>query len=248
MDDERLKEYYARRSAHYERIYALPERQADLARLRALVPPFFAGRDVLELACGTGYWTALIAPLARSVFATDAGSEVLALARSKSYPEGRVRFGVADAFSLSELPASSRVRPGAGARASTGASPQAPEVRSPAPEASFNAAFAGFWWSHIAKGRIAPFLDGLHARLAPGSRVVFIDNRFVAGSSTPVTRRDGEGNLYQRRRLDDGTEHEVLKNFPSAEELRAAVGGRGRELEVTELTYYWCLSYLARLP
>ncbi len=248
MDDERLKEYYARRSAHYERIYALPERQDDLARLRALVPPLFAGRDVLELACGTGYWTALIAPLARSVLATDVGDEVLALARTKPYPEGRVRFAVADAFSLSGLPASSRVLPGAGARASTGASPRAPEDRYHAPEASFNAAFAGFWWSHIPKGRIAPFLDGLHARLAPGSRVVVIDNRFVAGSSTPVVRTDGDGNLYQRRRLDDGTEHEVIKNFPSAEELRAAVAGRGHEVEVTELTYYWCLSYLTGLP
>jgi SAM-dependent methyltransferase len=37
--------------------------------------------DVLELACGTGHWTPLLARRARSVTAVDAASEVLTLAR-----------------------------------------------------------------------------------------------------------------------------------------------------------------------
>jgi SAM-dependent methyltransferase len=39
--------------------------------------------DVLELACGTGHWTPLLAARARSVTAVDAAPEVLALARRR---------------------------------------------------------------------------------------------------------------------------------------------------------------------
>jgi SAM-dependent methyltransferase len=40
--------------------------------------------DVLELACGTGHWTPLLAVRARSVTAVDAAPEVLALARQRA--------------------------------------------------------------------------------------------------------------------------------------------------------------------
>ena len=39
-----------------------------------------------------------------------------------------------------------------------------------------------------------------------------------------------------------------MKNFPTAEELRASVAGIATSVEVTELTYYWCLSYRVAEP
>lgn len=51
-----LHTYCARRAAEYERVYDKPERQADLAAMRRWLPPHFAGRRVLEVACGTGWW------------------------------------------------------------------------------------------------------------------------------------------------------------------------------------------------
>src|SRR5712692_10327984 len=59
-----MREYYARRAVEYERVYAKPERQDDLARLRRLLQADLAGHDVLEIACGTGYWTTAIAETA----------------------------------------------------------------------------------------------------------------------------------------------------------------------------------------
>src|SRR5687767_7217832 len=99
IDD--LKEYYARRAAVYEKIYEIPERQDDLAALRRMLKELLAGHDVLEVACGTGYWTLPISSTARSILATDVNEEVLELARAKPYPEGRVRFLLADAYTLS---------------------------------------------------------------------------------------------------------------------------------------------------
>lgn len=214
-----LLEYYARRVGEYDAVYAKPERQADLGRLRAAVAAELAGHDVLELACGTGYWTAVLAVAARSVEATDASERVLAAARRRPLPPGaaaRVTFAPADAW---DPPARAR-------------------------EAS--AVFAGFWLSHVPRQRLPEFFDRLAARLRLGTRLVFVDNRFVPGSSTPIARRDAAGNTYQRRRLADGGEHEILKNFPSPADLVAAAGGAMEEPRVMELDYYWLLSGLTR--
>lgn len=54
---DKLAAYYAQRAAEYERIFAKPERQADLAALKARVRKMFTNRKVLELACGTGFQT-----------------------------------------------------------------------------------------------------------------------------------------------------------------------------------------------
>jgi demethylmenaquinone methyltransferase/2-methoxy-6-polyprenyl-1,4-benzoquinol methylase len=70
-----------------------------------------------------------------------------------------------------------------------------------------------------------------------------LDNSFVQTSSTPISRRDGEGNTYQQRTLDDGSTHEVLKNFPTREQAIAALGPRARDPRRTEFTHYWLLDY-----
>ena len=207
---ETLETYYAKRAAEYEKIFEKPERQADLARMRADIPALFAGERVLEIACGTGYWTPLIAAKAESVLATDYNEETLAIARSKRYQKSNVRFERADAYAL------------------------------PAWPQKFSACYAGFWWSHVPVRKLEGFLKGLHERLQPGARVVFMDNRYVEGSSTPLSRTDGDGNTYQSRKLADGSRHEVLKNFPSAADLQARLG---RGLALTEYEYYWLASY-----
>ncbi len=45
---------------------------------------------VLELACGTGYWTQHYADEAESVLATDINPEMLALAEAKGLPADKV--------------------------------------------------------------------------------------------------------------------------------------------------------------
>ena len=67
-----MQRYYAARAPEYDRIYQKPERQLDLAALRLWLPPLFAGTYLLEIACGTGYWTQFIAPATATVLAIDA--------------------------------------------------------------------------------------------------------------------------------------------------------------------------------
>ena len=213
MASAELVEYYRRRAGEYEAIYAKPERQADLAVLRQVVPQRLAGRKVLEIACGTGYWTTLVAPLAASMVATDMADEPMAIARAKTYPPGRVRFEKADAYDLSEA------------------------------LGRFDGALAMFWWSHIPLKRIGKFLASLHRRLEPGARVILFDNLYIDGSSTPIAERDTEGNSYQLRPLADGSQNRVLKNFPTESELRTALQPHAARFSYRALEYYWLVEY-----
>lgn len=211
--DPAMKAYYAARAREYERMYAKPERQADLRRLETLIPAHFVGRSVLEIACGTGYWTRHIARTASRVLATDLTEQTLEVARIKDLPEGNVHYALADAYSL------------------------------PTDQQPFEGAYAGFWWSHLRPAECRNFLASLRPCLTPGAVVVLMDNLFVPGSSTPISRRDAEGNSWQSRKLDDGSTHEVLKNFPSADQLRAQVEGFGINCRYTALEYYWLFSF-----
>ena len=211
--DPAMTQYYAARAGEYERVYAKPERQADLRRLEAMIPACLRGRKVLEVACGTGYWTQHIAPAAGFVLATDLAGETLEVARGKGLPEDKVRFAIADAFAL------------------------------PVADGPFDGAFAGCWWSHLRYGEVRPFLESLRRCLSPGATVVLMDNTFVEGSSTPVARTDAEGNTWQQRRLDNGDTHDVLKNFPAQADLERAVAGFGTNFRHTSLTHYWLFAF-----
>ena len=208
-----LESYYAQRAREYERIYEKAERQEELAWLRGRIPGLYAGRRVLEIACGTGYWTQHIARTAAHVVACDINEPVLEIAREKPIAKGRAEFHRCDALTLAGVPA------------------------------GCDAAFAGFWWSHVPRGRIGEFLDSLHARLEPGAVVALLDNRYVEGSSTPIAGFDADGNTFQVRRMADGTPVRVMKNFPSEEELRRDLAPRATAIEYTALEYYWLASY-----
>lgn len=211
---DNLPSYYAKRAAEYERIYAKPERQADLRTLEARIGKMLSGRKVLELACGTGYWTDVFAAHAAQVTALDLNEEMLEIARSKKNV-AKVQFVRGSAY---EIPDFGRAH---------------------------DALFAGHWWSHVQLERLDAFLEAATRAVAPGALMAFFDNRYVAGSSTPISRRDAKGNTYQARKLDDGSGHEVLKNFPAESELiqRASRHGWGANVEL--LPHYWLLTWWA---
>jgi SAM-dependent methyltransferase len=86
--------YYRARAPEYDREYA---EHAELRGLLALVDDLPVGADVLELACGTGQWTCVLAARARTVTAVDAADEMLAIARARPACAG-VEFIQADVF------------------------------------------------------------------------------------------------------------------------------------------------------
>jgi ubiquinone/menaquinone biosynthesis C-methylase UbiE len=69
----------------------------EVAALEEALEEFVPRGTVLELACGTGLWTARLAPHAERLTAVDASPDVLALARAK-VPAEHVEFVAADLF------------------------------------------------------------------------------------------------------------------------------------------------------
>ena len=211
-----LADYYADRAAEYDEVYRKPERQADIARLKQLLPPLVSGKRVLEIAAGTGYWTEVLASTAAEIMATDVNAETIAIAAQRDYGPAPVALRTADAYQLDTVPG------------------------------QFDVVFCGFWWSHVARQDVPRFLTAVRGRTGPGTALLLVDNRYVPGSSTVVSRTGPDGDTYQRRSLSDGREYEVLKNFPSREQLAADLEAAAADLSLTELEYYWLASCVLR--
>jgi SAM-dependent methyltransferase len=203
------EDYYHRWAPEYDEVYTRPERQADMLAVGTRLTDWFTGKHVVEVAAGTGWWTSVLADTAASVTATDVNEANLDIAKARRCWPPSIDFVVADALQLESI------------------------------RGDFDAAFAGFFWSHVPLTRIDAFLEGLMTRLLPESLVVFVDNRMVPGSVHPVARRDEQGNTYQRRRLKDGSSWDVLKNFPRPDEVRSRLSEFGDAVEVEELDNYW---------
>jgi demethylmenaquinone methyltransferase/2-methoxy-6-polyprenyl-1,4-benzoquinol methylase len=205
-----MTDYYQARAHEYESVYDKPERQEDLHRLRAWLAEEARGRTMLEVACGTGYWTAVAAGTASAIAATDLNAGPLEIARAKGLGS-HVRLDQADAFALSDY----------GVR--------------------FDAGMANFWWSHVPIADRQRFLGHFASKLGPRAKLLMIDNNYVEGSSTPISRTDALGNTYQVRQLVSGADYEVLKNFPTTAELQSAFGGICTRVDVLQRPHYWAL-------
>lgn len=79
--------------------------------------------------------------------------------------------------------------------------------------------------------------------IKPKCELIFIDNKFVEGSSTPIFRKDSNGNTYQKRYLKNGKEYEILKNFPDENFIKKLLINYDIHYKWTELDYYWILEF-----
>ncbi|MHB9755410.1 class I SAM-dependent methyltransferase [Streptomyces sp. BYX5S] len=193
LDDGLMAEqmaYYRARAPEYDRTY---EERADLRELLRVSEGWPIGGDVLELACGTGQWTALLAPRATSVTAVDASEEVLAIARERASAPN-VEFLRADLFDWR-------------------------------PERRYDTVFFGFWLSHVPPERLPGFWNLVAAALAPGGKVVFVDDgptevvneTVLADESAPAALRE----------LQDGSRYRIVKVFHEAAGLTADLAALG---------------------
>jgi 2-polyprenyl-3-methyl-5-hydroxy-6-metoxy-1,4-benzoquinol methylase len=89
--------YYRKRADEYD-VTAYGNVAAASARVERLVTEMGPTGAILEIACGTGMWTAALARRASRLTAIDAAPETTAAARTRVKP-ANVTFEVADVFS-----------------------------------------------------------------------------------------------------------------------------------------------------
>jgi len=92
--------YYSERAKEYENVYSKPERKDELKKITITLQNIFRNKSLIEIACGTGYWTERISQTAKSVYAIDINDSVLEVAKSKSYSQNNVTFAKMDLYGM----------------------------------------------------------------------------------------------------------------------------------------------------
>lgn len=99
-----MEDYYRRKAREYEGLYRRrdPGRREELERISRTLRDELRRRKVLEVACGTGYWTKVLSGAAENIVAVDSSVEMLEIARAKTYG-CPVHLVLGDAYSLAPL-------------------------------------------------------------------------------------------------------------------------------------------------
>lgn len=163
--DDAMRQYYARRAPEYDDWYDRLGRYDDpatnamwhteMAALERIAAAFGAGH-LLDIACGTGRWTAHFAanPHVTHVTALDQAAEMLAQTQSRLRAAGLDATLVqGDAYAL------------------------------PFPDRSFNSAFFGFFLSHVPLDGVPSFLAEVRRVLHPDGHILVFDSLLPAGRS-----------------------------------------------------------------
>jgi demethylmenaquinone methyltransferase/2-methoxy-6-polyprenyl-1,4-benzoquinol methylase len=209
-----LASYYRERAKEYDKVYLIPEEQGDLVKATEIFQRLFSQKQVLEIACGTGYWTEQISKTATSILATDVNESVIEIARSRKLSKNVV-FEVADMYSLT---------PKAKYDALFGGFIWSHILLQDLD--NFLYKITGF----LKPNATVAFID---SKLAEGS----------SHSIKRIAKTDEQGNTYQIRNLEDSTTHLVLKNFPSREFLNQKLSRFSKHVNYIDLEYYWIVFY-----
>jgi 2-polyprenyl-3-methyl-5-hydroxy-6-metoxy-1,4-benzoquinol methylase len=103
-----IRSYYRARALEYDsndhKTSDRSARRGDINKARKIVTDTVAGKSVLEVAAGAGFWAQIIAETAKSVTATDIIEDAIELARKRKYYRNNITFRVADMYDLGDLP------------------------------------------------------------------------------------------------------------------------------------------------
>jgi SAM-dependent methyltransferase len=211
MADSELTNYYAARAREYEQIYyrEVPERRQEIddevARLRRLV----TGKTVLELACGTGYWTRVMAETAAGIVTSDISREMLAEARNKEYIRP-------PCWVLSDL-----YRP--------------PFAR----ESFDLVALGFWFSHHPRQDYSRLFELVTYPLAKDGLVWMIDNNPPAEGANTDSAGSDAFGNNFKRRFLSDGREFVIVKNYFTQPELESTFSQTFELRQLIFKKYYW---------
>ncbi|HEX2627542.1 MAG TPA: class I SAM-dependent methyltransferase [Chitinophagaceae bacterium] len=208
-----LISYYNDRAKEYEKVYANPDEQEDLLAATTLFQTTFSNKTILEIACGTGYWTEQIAKTATSVFATDINKSVADIAKARAIP-GNVTIEVADMYDLNI------------------------DKRF---EGLFGGFIWSHILLQDLDGFLQQLKKLLHPNASIvfiDSNMI----EGAYHDLSRITKTDEYGNTYQTRSLEDGTSHLVLKNFPAKEFLVEKLSAIATNIQYIKLKYYWIVT------
>ena len=219
--------YYRARAGEYDEWFERRGRNdlgpAENARWFAEADEAFAALqdlamegDVLELAPGTGIWTERLLRTAATITAVDASPEMVAINQARVASD-RVRYVLADLFAWR-------------------------------PDRAYDGVCFGFWLSHVPVERLDAFFGQIAAALKPGGKLFFVDNHRLRKPvvNSPIQSPPAPGSQVLTRRLNDGREYRIVKNFYDPATLVDRCAAAGLDVTVRETAAYFLYGFGSR--
>jgi len=100
MSEDMIK-YYRDRAKEYEQVYDWrdPYRQEEQLLMEKEMKEYLAGTNLIDIGCGTGYWTSRVSETAKSIVGIDINQSVLDIALNKTY-KCPTEFKIMDAYNI----------------------------------------------------------------------------------------------------------------------------------------------------
>ena len=212
MESDETVEYYRKRAPEYEQAYFRdnPARQKELASLYDVSKRTLAGRNVLDLACGTGFWTRIVSEKAASIVGIDINKSTLLEAKKKTY-RCRAQFIRSDFFDL------------------------------PFSRDFFDGLMATYVVSHVRRQDLDRLGETVRRVVKSGSPAFICDNNPICEMIPGLIWDDSHINSYKKRRLENGEEYMILKNYYDREELVSIFKKWGKVEKLLFNEYYWAV-------
>ncbi|MDF1543488.1 MAG: class I SAM-dependent methyltransferase [bacterium] len=210
-DREELIQYYCQRAPEYEQIYYrdMPERRREIDDEIARLQELCKDKSVLDIPCGTGYWTAIMQDSADQIVAADLSREMLAEA------SGRIRNE-----KVSLVQADINKPPFA-----TGAFDLV--------------ALGFWLSHHPRQHFVTLFESLKRLIKPAGKIWMIENNPPAEGDRPESFGSDKHGNNFKERFLDSGKRFVIMKNYFSEEEIRELLSANFRIERLTYGKYYW---------
>jgi hypothetical protein len=107
----------------------------------------------------------------------------------------------------------------------------------------FTGCMTNFLFSHIPKKEIDSFLQTIHQRLSQNAFIMFTDSNYIEGQGGTLIKKTEETDTWKRRKLNNGEEYDVLKNYYTKEELEKIFTKYTKKIEIQYLTNFWIVGY-----
>src|SRR5579883_589226 len=111
------------------------------------------------------------------------------------------------------------------------------------PTRTYDAVCFCFWISHVPLERLHTFLSMVAEALRPGGKIFFVDGRREPTGTAADHQLPAEDEQVMTRRLNDGREFQIVKNFYEPASLAPSFAAAGLDVKVCETATYFLYGY-----
>jgi len=176
------------------------------------------GAELLELAPGTGLWTERLVGRAATLTAVDGSLEMIEVAKRR----------LGERWNLVTFIQA--------------------DLFDWEPTTRYDGAVLCFWISHVPRALLDDFVRKVAQALKPGGFVFFLDSRRDPRSTADDHVLPDLGEQHMIRRLHDGREFSIVKNFWEPQHLVECFAEHGISLTVSETATYFQVGVGKRSP